>query len=122
MSSAASSIRAPDRSRLRFLTGRQHCHAAGRRVRARRRAPSLGEFRGRANRSPQSSLDERDVTARERTASLMRADEQLEAGVAERKRSEQRLMAEHAVTRGLAESVTLTEAAPQLLRAIGDDH
>jgi len=56
----------------------------------------------------------------ERTASLKRANEQLEAEVAERKRSEERLTTQHAIARTLAESVTLTEAAPQLLRAIGD--
>ena len=53
------------------------------------------------------------------TASLRQANEQLEAEVAERKRSEQRLTTQHAVTRSLAESATLTEAAPALLRAIG---
>jgi PAS domain S-box-containing protein len=59
------------------------------------------------------------VGARPCTANLRQANEQLEAEVAERKRSEQRLTTQHAVTRSLAESATLTEAAPALLRAIG---
>ena len=38
--------------------------------------------------------------------------------ITERKRSEQRMAAEHAVTRVLAEALTLSEAAPQILRAV----
>jgi PAS domain S-box-containing protein len=40
--------------------------------------------------------------------------------ITERKRSEQRLLAQYAVTRVLAESDTLARAAPQLLQAIGE--
>jgi PAS domain S-box-containing protein len=66
------------------------------------------------------SEGEEPMPVHARTASLKRANEQLEAEVAERKRSEERLTTQHAIARTLAESVTLTEAAPKLLRAIGD--
>jgi PAS domain S-box-containing protein len=56
----------------------------------------------------------------ERTAQLTAANEELVKKITERQRSEQRLATQYAVTRVLAESDTLADATPHLLRAIGE--
>ncbi len=45
---------------------------------------------------------------------------ELKAALPQVKRSERRLLAQYAVTRGLAESVTLKDAGQEILRAIGE--
>src|SRR5262249_35549617 len=55
-----------------------------------------------------------DATGRVTGASVIARD------ITARKRGERRLAAEHAVTRALAESPTLEEAAPKVLEAIGE--
>lgn len=55
-----------------------------------------------------------------RTAQLTAANRELLQRIAERQRAERRLAAQHAVTHALSGCETLTEAAPALLRAIGE--
>ena len=56
----------------------------------------------------------------ERTRQLTAANKALWKEVQERKRAEQRLSTEHAVTQALAESGTLAQATPHVLQAIGE--
>ena len=56
----------------------------------------------------------------ERTRQLTAVNEELRQEILERQRSEQRLALQYAITRALAESDTLADAAPHLLQAIGE--
>ena len=70
-----------------------------------------------ANTELDESNAKLEVRVLERTAELEAANQKLEAEIATRAESEARLAIEHAVTRTLAESDNLDEAAPTILRA-----
>lgn len=61
------------------------------------------------------SLDQRIV---ERTQELAKTNELLQVEIRERKQNEQRKMIQYAIARILAESATLDEASPKILRSI----
>jgi PAS domain S-box-containing protein len=63
--------------------------------------------------------EELEERVAERTHQVSAINEELVREVSERERTEQRLTAQYAVTRILAESDTLAQAAPHILRAVG---
>ncbi len=63
--------------------------------------------------------EELDVRVRARTLELARVNDALRREIAERRRAEQRLSVQYAVSRVLAESPTVEIAVPRLLEAIG---
>ena len=88
------------------------------RVAANQAAIGLQEARRITDQNRTAEELEQQVV--ERTRQLTVANEELRREILERKRAEQRLSAQYAVTRALAESDTLTHATPHLLQAIGD--
>jgi hypothetical protein len=56
----------------------------------------------------------------ERTSQLTAVNEELNKEIIERRHTEQRLAAQHAITRVLAESDSVADAMPHLLQAIGE--
>ena len=88
------------------------------RVAANQAAIGLQEARRITDQNRTAEELEQQVV--ERTRQLTVANEELRKEILERKRAEQRLSAQYAVTRALAESDTLTQATPHLLQAIGD--
>lgn len=87
------------------------------RVAANQAAIWLQEARHQsAQKLAAEELEQRVV---ERTREVSAINEELLREVSERERAEQRLTAQYAVTRILAESDTLAQAAPHILRAVG---
>jgi PAS domain S-box-containing protein len=74
--------------------------------------------RHRAEEHLRQSHDELETRVRERTLELARANKELRREVAERRRAEQRLAAQYAVARVLAESDAVEAAIAGLLEAI----
>ena len=88
------------------------------RVGANQAAIGLQEARRlHEQRRTAEELEQRVV---ERTRQLEVVNEQLRNEISERQRSEQRLAAQHAITRVLAESGSIADAMPHLLQAIGE--
>ena len=88
------------------------------RMAAKEAAMGLQEARRLGERRREAEQLERRVA--ERTRQLTAVNKALWKEVQERKRVEQRLSTEHAVTEALAESRTLTEAMPHVLQAIAE--
>jgi PAS domain S-box-containing protein len=74
----------------------------------------------RALEAVRQAREDLEQRVAERTAELARTNDLLLSEVGERRRAERRLAMQNAVARVLAESATVAEAMPQILRAIGE--